>query len=351
MAGPRRLERTLDAEEIRRIIELRNKRHPWLSPLGEEYTFKSWREFQWSTIYGGMYEDEFRNLVVERLVKPWFDNVANERQYFDIVAYKSPERAQGETTPSEWEWKKQGIPSFVNRDLSPPSFFPGRDLLVGFELKTNADDPERFITQLPRYCWVFDRVVLVLDSKLKIPKRLPAWVQVWQWNGESFERLREGSDVYTFLGHRSVHTMKWYQPSRTENFDYRGAASVTDFMIYLRKLFINGMFHREVVPWSSFDVGLSEVIKAVSINSERLHQLGKPCTVEELAWIRGKIKLHQSRETRRGKMKLWAPKESTLPDRTRAFLKSIEKDQSEKTTLFQFAKEDSPSSDEKKEVF
>lgn len=209
------------------------------------------------------YEHEFGELFIEQILKDNFSHIKREAELFDIVAYRTKE-----------DGENAGYTAFHVRrypEKYPPLPFYGSEYLCGFELKTAYDDPWRFLTQLPRYCWAFDRVYLVLAEGLRIPPRLPTWVGVFKQKGDTFRLVRNDRDIYSFLGHRAVYFGKIYLPH------YEGAHSAewTQFMGFLRRIFINGLFKEiwdgnkyvgpRIVPYTSFDKNIIDMLEFMSI--------------------------------------------------------------------------------------
>ncbi len=152
----------------------------------------------------------------------------------------------------------------------PPVPFWGRNRLYGFELKTSHDEPYRFLTQLPRYCWFFDEVWLVLAEGLKIPRRLPKWVGVYQQEGEEFIKVRGNFDGFRgFLGTGAVDIGKYFFPN------YQGQSSPTfwRFINFLRKVFIHGLFKEPIDPFDHFDRGLVDILYYIQRSENPYHEL------------------------------------------------------------------------------
>ena len=182
------------------------------------------------------------------MLKPNFTHIRRESQLFDIVAYRTNE-----------DEEKVGYPGWYTRkdpEKYPEIPFRGSNRVFGFELKTAHDDPWRFMTQLPRYCWCFDVVYIVLAEGLKTPSRLPRWVGVFKQEGDEFEKVREARDTFAFLGTGAVDLSKLFVPQ------YQGASSPSfrSFIHFLRKIFLNGVFKEPIEPFNQFDRGITDIL-------------------------------------------------------------------------------------------
>lgn len=195
------------------------------------------------------YEFEFREDFIQLVVSKYFTHYVRERNLFDVVAYRVYEDTEGE--PSFHEKYKD--PSLWDTRL-----FWGHGHLVGFELKTSHDEPYRFLDQLPRYAWLFDRVYLVLAKDVPIPRRIPKWVGVMRYEGGEFVHVTKPmSRQYSFLGRRGVGFAKSELPN------YRGASSpgFDWFITFLRKIVVNGLFRTQILPYSPLDRASMDIME------------------------------------------------------------------------------------------
>jgi hypothetical protein len=128
-------------------------------------------------------------------------------------------------------------------------FLAGYGLKQGlhlFEFKSDHDNVNRFLEQLPHYAMFGDYVWLVLGSEQKIPKWLPSYVGVYQENGEGFIKLKE-SEYAARLPPLSNSVLR---ESGLGDMDDR---TLYDFM---RTWFINSIFFRNnglVIPMHGFE--------------------------------------------------------------------------------------------------
>jgi hypothetical protein len=77
-------------------------------------------------------------------------------------------------------------------------FLAGYGLKQGlhlFEFKSDHDNVNRFLEQLPHYALFADYVWLVLGSKQKAPKWLPGYVGVYREEGEGFVKIKESDFI------------------------------------------------------------------------------------------------------------------------------------------------------------
>ena len=116
-------------------------------------------------------------------------------------------------------------------------FLAGYGLKQGlhlFEFKSDHDNVNRFLEQLPHYAMFADYIWLVLGSEQKIPKWLPSYVGVYQEDGEGFVRLKESDYV--------ARTPPLSNAVLRES----GLGDVNDHQLYefMRTWFINSIFYR-----------------------------------------------------------------------------------------------------------
>ncbi len=77
-------------------------------------------------------------------------------------------------------------------------FLAGYGLRQGlhlFEFKSDHDNVNRFLEQLPHYALFADYVWLVLGQKQKTPKWLPSYIGVYREKGEGFIKIKEGQFI------------------------------------------------------------------------------------------------------------------------------------------------------------
>lgn len=116
-------------------------------------------------------------------------------------------------------------------------FLAGYGLKQGlhlFEFKSDHDNVNRFLEQLPHYAMFADYVWLVLGIEQKIPKWLPSYVGVYQENGEGFKKLKESEYV--------ART----PPLSNSVLRESGLGDMDDRVFYdfMRTWFINSIFYR-----------------------------------------------------------------------------------------------------------
>lgn len=116
-------------------------------------------------------------------------------------------------------------------------FLAGYGLKQGlhlFEFKSDHDNVNRFLEQLPHYAMFADYIWLVLGSEQKVPKWLPSYVGVYQEDGEGFTKLKESEYV--------ARTPPLSNAVLRES----GLGDVDDRMLYdfMRTWFINSVFYR-----------------------------------------------------------------------------------------------------------
>jgi hypothetical protein len=128
-------------------------------------------------------------------------------------------------------------------------FLAGYGLKQGlhlFEFKSDHDNVNRFLEQLPHYAMFADYVWLVIGSEQKVPKWLPSYVGVYQEDGEVFTKLKESEYV--------ART----PPLSNSVLRESGLGDMDDRMLYdfMRTWFINSIFFRSngiVIPMQGFE--------------------------------------------------------------------------------------------------
>lgn len=273
------------------------KNQEWASKYFPE---SGWKDFQKTGVEGLILEDAFRDHFIEKMIKPNFKYWRAESQLFDLVACRTSEDAEYDTPWYIWENRNDehyigSVKNHLNRVhkevLDPPPLFPGEKTLYGFEIKTDNDNMYHFLDQLPRYAWLFDRVVLVIGEKQVLPKRLPSWVEVIQRKGDEYVRIKLGSMSHTFLGSHAFNPAKWYMPhhnSKYEDFDYSEATSFSEFIQFLKRCVISALFKtEEVEPYTDIDRAIytalreRRVKKRVKPDEIKLPTSSSPEPIEE----------------------------------------------------------------------
>lgn len=127
-------------------------------------------------------------------------------------------------------------------------FLAGYGLKQGlhlFEFKSDHDDVNRFLEQLPHYTLFADYVWLVLGHKQKAPKWLPSYVGVYREEGEGFVKIKE-SDFIIRRPPLSGAVLREHGLETDDTLLY-------DFM---REWFINSIFYRSngiVIPMREYE--------------------------------------------------------------------------------------------------
>jgi len=134
------------------------------------------------------------------------------------------------------------------------SFTQGLRLSEGLhliEFKSDHDDVNRFLEQLPHYAMLADYIWLVLGSRQKEPKWLPSYVGLF----------RETDDGFTLVKNSEYH--KRLPPLSVDVLRESGLPNIKgeQYYAFLRKWFINSIFYRReglVVPMHELDGVLKE---------------------------------------------------------------------------------------------
>ncbi len=119
------------------------------------------------------------------------------------------------------------------------------------EFKSDHDDVNRFLEQLPHYAMLGDYVWLVLGEKQKEPKWLPSYVGIFRESGEGFVMEKESE------------YLKRLPPLNQAVLRESGISGLKgeDLYAFMRKWFINSIFYRAdglVVPMDDLNGVLKE---------------------------------------------------------------------------------------------
>ena len=156
-----------------------------------------------------------------------------------------------------------------------------------FEVKSSKDNAYRVFSQLPYYVWVVDHVWLILGQKQRIPKRLPKWLGIIKFNGETFDRIYEPQD--TSFHNSEFHTIKRiyvanYGLPKDGKFDRMAYSSSWNFLTRLiKKWFINSVFRdsiilpkgEKIVPYTKTETALLFYLANVQRIKDFFYEEGK----------------------------------------------------------------------------
>lgn len=182
--------------------------------------------------------------------------VLPERDFHSLLSNKRTMKAHMACDVDE---EGHGCPYLDQRLEWDQGFFAGHGLKQGlhlFEFKSDHDNVNRFLEQLPHYSMVADYVWLVIGKEQKMPKWLPTYVGVFQESGDSFVKLKE-SDFIRRLPPLSPSVLRECGiPDR----------AIDDSRLYefMRKWLINSIFYRYnglVMPMPELDHLFSEYEK------------------------------------------------------------------------------------------
>jgi hypothetical protein len=114
-----------------------------------------------------------------------------------------------------------------------------------FEFKSDHDNVNRFLEQLPHYSLFADYVWLVLGSRQKAPKWLPSYVGVYREEGEGFVKIKESEFIMR-------------RPPLSGAVLREHGLDADDSLLYdfMRKWLINSIFYRSngiVIPMQGFE--------------------------------------------------------------------------------------------------
>ncbi len=137
----------------------------------------------------------------------------------------------------------------IKRLTTEQCFSQGTKLKQGLhllEFKSDHDDVNRFLEQLPHYAMLGDYVWLVLGERQKEPKWLPSFVGLFRESGEGFVMVKESQ------------YLKRLPPLNEAVLRECGIEGLKGDKLYsfMRKWFINSIFYRAeglVVPMDDLD--------------------------------------------------------------------------------------------------
>jgi hypothetical protein len=143
---------------------------------------------------------------------------------------------------------------YLIRRIAAEQCFGGFRLKQGLhllEFKSDHDDVNRFLEQLPHYAMLADYVWLVLGKAQKQPKWLPSYVGIFREDGDGF--AMEKDSAY----------QKRLPPLSEAVLREHGIEKLRGEQLYsfMRKWFINSIFYRAdglVVPMDDLDGALKE---------------------------------------------------------------------------------------------
>ena len=137
----------------------------------------------------------------------------------------------------------------IKRLSTEQCFTAGTRLKQGLhliEFKSDHDDVNRFLEQLPHYAMLGDYVWLVLGERQKAPAWLPSYVGIFRESGDGFTMVKENS------------YLKRLPPLNEAVLRESGIAGLKGEELYsfMRKWFINSIFYRSeglVLPMDDLD--------------------------------------------------------------------------------------------------
>jgi hypothetical protein len=167
-----------------------------------------------------------------------------EREFNALLADKKTMRKKVSCDAAE-----KRCEHLIKRLDSEKCFAQGTKLKQGLhllEFKSDHDDVNRFLEQLPHYAMLGDYIWLVLGEKQKEPKWLPSFVGLFREDGDGFTLLKES--VY----------QKRLPPLNDAVLRECGIPGLKgeDLYAFMRKWFINSIFYRAeglVVPMDDLD--------------------------------------------------------------------------------------------------
>ncbi len=145
-------------------------------------------------------------------------------------------------------------------------FLAGYGLKQGLhllEFKSDHDNVNRFLEQLPHYSIFADYIWLVIGSTQKIPKWLPSYVGIYQEKDEGFVKLKESAYIQRLPPMSRAVLRECGIPD--------GAIDDKALYTFMKKWFINSIFYRGnglVMPMNELD----KLFKAFDENKKATNQ-------------------------------------------------------------------------------
>ncbi|HUL62652.1 MAG TPA: hypothetical protein VLT35_06275 [Methanocella sp.] len=175
--------------------------------------------------------------------------VIPERDFLAALADRRAMKRQTRCDAAE-----QRCEYLIKRLTSEQCFIHGTKLKQGLhllEFKSDHDDVNRFLEQLPHYAMLGDYIWLVLGERQKEPKWLPSYVGLFRESGDGFVMVKDS--VY----------QKRLPPLNDAVLRECGIDGLKGEALYafMRKWFINSIFYRAeglVVPMDDLDGVLKE---------------------------------------------------------------------------------------------
>jgi hypothetical protein len=130
-------------------------------------------------------------------------------------------------------------------------FLAGNGLKQGLhllEFKSDHDNVNRFLEQLPHYSLFADFIWLIIGSEQKVPKWLPSYVGVYQEKGEGFVKLKESTYVRRLPPMSRAVLRECGVPD--------GAMNDEALYSFMKKWFVNSIFYKSnglVMPMNDLD--------------------------------------------------------------------------------------------------
>lgn len=146
-----------------------------------------------------------------------------------------------------------------NKLVWEKGFLAGNKLKQGlhlFEFKSDHDNINRFLEQLPHYSIFADYIWLVLGSAQKVPKWLPSYVGVYKEEGEVFVKVKESEFIRRLPPLSNAVLRECGTPD--------GIIDGKMFYSFIRKWFINSIFYRSnglAIPMHELDHIFKHYIK------------------------------------------------------------------------------------------
>lgn len=132
-----------------------------------------------------------------------------------------------------------------------------------YEVKSNHDNVYRVFDQLPSYVWIADEVGLILGEKQKIPKRLPVWLNIIQFNGETFDHVYVADDKswsynHTFSSRKAIYVAEYALPEKKRVGS--DSPSWHFFTTFMKKWYANSVLNQDkkkkIIPYTNAEKAL-----------------------------------------------------------------------------------------------
>lgn len=164
-----------------------------------------------------------------------------------------------------------------------------------FEFKSDHDNVYKIFEELPSYVWFVDHVWLVLGEHVAVPKRLPKWLGIYKYNGQTFDKIYEperdqwGVYDYRFGNRKAIYLAEYALPGKQYDHSEYGKFNWHFLQRVLQKWFVNSLLEQKgkekAMPYSAAEKAFITYLRNVGqfIDAEKLAFIGKKKNLEPIS--------------------------------------------------------------------